>query len=268
MVIMVFPGKGGTGKTTLSALTVRYFAEKGEISLALDFDTDSHLHKLLGLPVRKTVGQVVDQLHKEKKAELEPKKPIDVSDHEYFLSLIAKEVFVEGSKFDILTLGRPSIDIDCYCPVFIWAEYAISQIMRSYGMPYKHIIVDCDPGTEIFPRKILDHIAQHHRIDYILVVLDGSRMSLDTAKNIVDEIEKRKLKTGKIFGVCNRVDDENLQKVVAEVARKDYEIEIIGFIPSDVEVAKIGITGQSIMNLSFNSPAYKALRNIMSALHV
>lgn len=268
MVIIIFPGKGGVGKTTLSALTVRYFAEKEEITLALDFDPDSHLHKLLGSPVKKTVGQVVDQLHREKKAELEPKKPIDVSDHEYFLSLIAKEVFVEGNKFDILTLGKPSIDIDCYCPVFIWSEYAISQIMKSYGMPYKHIIIDCDPGTEIFPRKILDHIAQHHRIDYVLVVLDGSRMSLDTAKDIIDEIKRRKLKTGKIFGVCNRVDDEKLQKVVVEIAKKDYGIEIVGFIPSDVEIARRGITGESVMNIPFNSPAYEALRSIMTTLRV
>jgi len=268
MVIIIFPGKGGTGKTTLTALTIKYFAEKDEVTLALDFDPDSHLHKLLGLSIKKTVGQVVDQLHKEKKAELEPKKPIDVSDHEYFLSLIAKEVFVESSKFDILTLGKPSIDIDCYCPVFIWAEYAISQIMKSYGMPYKHIIVDCDPGTEIFPRKILDHIAQHHRIDYVLVVLDGSKMSLDTAKNIIKEIKGRKLKIGKIFGVCNRVDNENLQKVVAEIAKKDYGIEIVGFIPSDAEIARRGITGQSIMNLPFDSPAYKALKNIMTILRI
>jgi len=267
VAILVFPGKGGTGKTTLSALTVKYFAEKGEITLALDFDPDSHLHKLLGLPLKKTVGQVVDRVHKEKKAELEPKKPLDVSDHEYFLSLIAKDVFVEGEKFDILTLGKPSIDIDCYCPVFIWAEYAINQIMRSYGMPYKHIVVDCDPGTEIFPRKILDHIAQNRGIDYILVVLDGSRMSLDTAKDIIREAKSRNLKVRRIYGIGNRVDNEEIQKQFIEVAKKNYEIEIIGFIPTDQEISKRSLLNQNILDIP-NSPAYQAIKNILTKLKI
>ena len=267
MVIIIFPGKGGTGKTTLTALTIKYFAEKDEVTLALDFDPDSHLHKLLGLPIKKTVGQVVDQLHKEKKAELEPKKPIDVSDHEYFLSLIAKEVFVESSKFDILTLGKPSIDIDCYCPVFIWAEYAISQIMKSYGMPYKHIIVDCDPGTEIFPRKILDHIAQHHRIDYVMVVLDGSKMSLDTAKDIIMEVKKSGLKVKNLACIGNRVDDEVLQKQIKEVAKNNYGMDVVGFIPTDHEISKVSLTDQNILKIS-SSPAYQALKNIMKTLNL
>ena len=42
MVIIIFPGKGGTGKTTLTALTIKYFTEKDEVTLALDFDPDSH----------------------------------------------------------------------------------------------------------------------------------------------------------------------------------------------------------------------------------
>ena len=114
MTILVFSGKGGTGKTTLSALSIRCFAERGEITLALDFDPDSHLYKLLGLHATATLGQMVDRIHKEKKAEMEPKKPIDISDQEYLLSLIAQEVIVEQQGFDLLTLGKPSLDIDCY----------------------------------------------------------------------------------------------------------------------------------------------------------
>ncbi len=47
LVVIVYSGKGGTGKTTLSALSLKYFMEKGEVTLALDLDPDAHLHKLL-----------------------------------------------------------------------------------------------------------------------------------------------------------------------------------------------------------------------------
>lgn len=265
MTIIVFTGKGGTGKTTLSALSIRYFIERNEITFGLDFDPDSHLYKLLGVPIKSTLGQMVDRIHKEKKAELEPKKPIDVSDQEYLLSLIAQEVIVEYEGFDLLTLGKPSLDIDCYCPVYVWSEYAISQIMKSYGLPYRNIVVDCDPGTEIFPRRILDQIADNPGIDHVLTVLDGSRMSLDTAKEIKDEVLRRKLKVGKVSAVCTRVDDVDFQKEIEQTARDNYGIEVVGFIPTDPSIAKANLTSQNILRMPV-SPAYKATRELVNAL--
>jgi CO dehydrogenase maturation factor len=265
LTILVFSGKGGTGKTTLSALSMRYFVERGEITLALDFDPDAHLHKLLGVRLKATLGQMVDRIHKEKKAEMEPKKPIDVSDQEYLLSLIAQEVVIEEEKFDLLTLGKPSLDIDCYCPVYLWSEYAISQLMKSYRITYRNIVVDCDPGTEIFPRKILDQVAASTGIDYIVTVIDGSKMSLDTASEIKEQVEKRRMNVKKTISVCNRVDDVDVQEKMREVARSTYGLEVAGFIPYDLEIARGELANRSILHLP-ESPAYKATRALMTVL--
>ncbi|BCJ36252.1 hypothetical protein Athai_37550 [Actinocatenispora thailandica] len=43
-------GKGGSGKTTLSALLARYLAEAGAPVLAIDADINQHLAEALGLP--------------------------------------------------------------------------------------------------------------------------------------------------------------------------------------------------------------------------
>jgi CO dehydrogenase maturation factor len=265
MTILVFSGKGGTGKTTLSALTTRCFVERGEITLVLDFDPDAHLHKLLGVRLKATLGQMVDRIHKEKRAEMEPKKPVDISDQEYLLSLIAQEVVVEEKKFDLLTLGKPSLDIDCYCPVYLWSEYAISQLMKSYSMTYRNVVVDCDPGTEIFPRKILDQVASSTGIDYIVTVLDGSKMSLDTASEIKEEVEKRKMNVKKTISVCNRVDDVEVQEKIREVARTTYGLEVAGFIPGDLEITGAELANRSILHLP-ESPAYKATKALMTTL--
>ena len=246
-------------------MSIRYLADIGEITLALDFDPDSHLYKLLGVQVRGTLGQMVDRIHKEKKAEMEPKKPIDVSDQEYLLSLIAQDVIVEQQGFDLITLGKPSLDIDCYCPVYLWSEYAVSQIMKSYEITYRNIVVDCDPGTEIFPRKILDQIADNPGIDNLLTVIDGSRMSLDTAKDIQDEVRKRKLRVKNILAVCNKVDDPNLQKEIKETAKNNYGIEVIGFVPTDNMIAKANFINQRLVGIH-ESPAYKAIGNLMNVL--
>lgn len=267
MTIIAFSGKGGTGKTTLAALTVKYFAERNEVTLAFDMDPDAHLYKLLGIPIAKTIGHVVDHIHKEKKLELEPRKPVDVSDIEYFYSKVMSDVLVEGEKADLLTLGKPSTDIDCYCPVFYWAEHAVSKILKSYKMPYAHIVIDCDPGTEIFPRKILDTIAEATGIDYIFTVLDSSRMSLDTASEIMREINKKQLKFGKVYGICNRVDNPENQKLIKKVAKTQYNLEIVGFVPIDHQIAKSSLTNQSILNLA-ESSAFESLKEALNSLNI
>ena len=265
MTIIVFSGKGGTGKTTLSALSLKYFVEKGEITLALDFDPDAHLHKLLGIHLKSTLGQMVDRIHKEKRAEMEPKKPIDISDQEYLLSLIAQEVVIEEEKLDLLTLGKPSLDIDCYCPVYMWSEYAISQLMKSYKTTYRNIVVDCDPGTEIFPRKILDQIAVSTGIDFLVTVLDGSKMSLDTAHDIKEQVKKSKMKVSRIISVCNRVDDTDLQEKTREVAKSSYGLDVAGFIPRDLEIVRAELSNRNLLRLP-ESPAYIATKELMTLL--
>jgi CO dehydrogenase maturation factor len=267
MTIIAFSGKGGTGKTTLAALTIKYFAERDEVTLAFDMDPDAHLYKLLGLPVTKTIGHVVDHIHMEKKLELEPKKPPDMSDIEYFYSKVMSDVLIEGEKTDLLTLGKPSSDIDCYCPVFYWAEHAVSKILKSYKMPYEHIVIDCDPGTEIFPRKILDRIAHESGIDYIFTVLDGSRMSLDTAREIMKEISKKHSKFGKVYGLCNRVDDAKSQQLIGEIARTKYNLEVIGFIPTDKEIVRKSLMNESILGLT-GSLAFDSMRKALESLNI
>jgi len=230
-------------------------------------DPDAHLYKLLGLPLTKTIGHVVDHIHKEKKLELEPKKPVDVSDVEYFYSRVMSDVLVEGEKTDLLTLGKPSGDIDCYCPVFYWAEHAVSKILKSYKMPYAHIVIDCDPGTEIFPRKILDRIADESGIDYIFTVLDGSRMSLDTACEIMKEITKKHSKFGKVYGICNRVDDSKSRQLIKEVAQTEYNLEVIGFIPTDKEIVHRSLMNQSILDIT-GSSAFESMKKALKTLYV
>ncbi len=263
MAIIAFSGKGGTGKSTLSALSVRYFKELDEITLVLDFDPDSHLGRLLGVPVTGTIGGMVDRMHKEKNAELEPQKPVDISDQEYFFSLVAGEVLVEGNNFDLVTLGHPFNEIDCYCPAFIWAEYAVSHLMKGYGTTYRHVVIDCDPGTEIFPRRILDAVGGVRSIDILFTVLDGSVMSLDTAFSIAGETTRRDLHVSRISAIGNRIDDSGVCHILGEIARDKYGLDVIGCIGTDTRIQSINMQGGSIVSEEHLS-SYTQLKEILS----
>ena len=134
-------------------------------------------------------------------------------------------------------------------------------------MPYAHIVIDCDPGTEIFPRKILDKIADESGMDYIFTVLDGSRMSLDTAHDIMEEINKKHSKFGKVCGICNRVDDSKSQQLIKEVAQTQYNLEVIGFIPTDQEIVKRSLMNQSMLNIT-NSSAFRSMKEALKSLNI
>jgi len=267
MAIIAFSGKGGTGKSTLSALSVRYFKELNEITLVLDFDPDSHLGRLLGVPVTGTIGGMVDRMHKEKNTELEPRKPVDVSDQEYFFSLVAGEVLIEGNNFDLVTLGHPFNEIDCYCPAFIWAEYAVSHLMKGYGTTYQHVVIDCDPGTEIFPRRILDAVAGTRSIDVLFTVLDGSVMSLDTAFSIAGETSRRNLNVSGISAIGNRIDDPVLCRTLAEVSREKYGLDVIGCIGTDSGIQSINMQGGSVID-GGDLSSYRQMARILSGILV
>ena len=62
-------GKGGVGKTTLSALTVDWLVRHGETPvLAVDADSNANLHEALGATFSTTVGGVRESARKEAKS--------------------------------------------------------------------------------------------------------------------------------------------------------------------------------------------------------
>ena len=65
-------GKGGTGKTTLSALIISYLLRAGRKPvLAVDADPNSNLNEALGIKYDRTVVSTIDEIMS-KKEELSP----------------------------------------------------------------------------------------------------------------------------------------------------------------------------------------------------
>ena len=60
-------GKGGSGKTSLASLVIRYLKNSGTGPiLAVDADANANLGESLGLTVRQTVGQMLDEYQGDK----------------------------------------------------------------------------------------------------------------------------------------------------------------------------------------------------------
>jgi len=114
-------GKGGTGKTTVSSLLVKYLVEKGETPvLAVDADPNANLNELLGLEVEVTLGEI--------KNELRTSVPEGMPRSD-FIEMRLNEAIIEADGFDLVVMGQPE-GPGCYCAAHAFLSQALEKLLR------------------------------------------------------------------------------------------------------------------------------------------
>ncbi|MEN8191139.1 MAG: AAA family ATPase, partial [Thermodesulfobacteriota bacterium] len=97
--IIAMAGKGGTGKTTTSALLTRYLLKKGLTPfLLVDADSNANLNELLAMEIGLTLGEI----RKELKSELPPNITRD-----QFMEMKIHQALIEETGYDLLVMGQP-----------------------------------------------------------------------------------------------------------------------------------------------------------------
>ena len=133
--------------------------------MAIDADPNSNLGDKLGMPVEHTIGELREDLLR--KAE---ELSAGVSKHELvrYQMEMAK---VEGSNFDLLTMGRPE-GRGCYCYINNILRTFIDEAMNSYD----YAVIDNEAGMEHLSRRTTK------RMDVLIVVSDNTKLGVETAK--------------------------------------------------------------------------------------
>ena len=187
--IVAVAGKGGVGKSTLSALLVKAAAERTRtVVMAIDADPNSNLGDKLGMKVEHTIGELREDLLR--KAE---ELSAGLSKHELvrYQMEMAK---VEGSNFDLLTMGRPE-GRGCYCYINNILRTFIDEAMDSY----EYAVIDNEAGMEHLSRRTTK------RMDVLLVVSDNTKLGVETAKRILALAKEMEIEVGRSVLVVNRV---------------------------------------------------------------
>jgi len=179
-------GKGGTGKTTLAALLVERFREKGlSPILAIDADPNANLHLQLGIKFEKSISDIRDSVRHDT-------PPAGMTKSQYF-ALAVEEALVEKKGFDFIAMGHPE-GKDCYC--------SVNNILRSFlenmEKRYPLIIIDNEAGLEHLSRQ------SNGRVDRMIFVSENTNVSLTAVKNGLDIAKKLKLEIGRAALVLNR----------------------------------------------------------------
>lgn len=180
-------GKGGVGKSTVSAMLVRVLSEKNVV-LAVDADPNSNLGQKLGTEVPGTVGQVREGLLSKG-----GQPPRDMSKQEY-LRLKLREILAEGEGFDLLTMGRPE-GPGCYCYVNNLLRVFVDQLMESYPQ----VIIDNEAGMEHLSRRTA------REMDLLLLVSDPTSVGVATAVRLSELADELELKVRRKVLIINGV---------------------------------------------------------------
>jgi len=241
-------GKGGVGKSTIAALTVRALHElKGEIIMAVDADPNSNLGEKLGVKVERTIGDLREDIIKNM-----DEVPVGQSKQEY-VRYQMQLALVEGEHFDLLTMGRQE-GPGCYC--------YINNILRTFldmAMDdYDYVVIDNEAGMEHLSRRTTKEM------DVMLIVADPTRAGLETAVRIKELASNMGIEIGQAIIVINRVRDDIDGEGEKIVQRGRFDLTYA--LPFDAQIEQIAIEGQSLLELDAMNPFYQNVKRMIGSV--
>lgn len=237
MATIAVAGKGGTGKTTIATLAVRYLIGKGETPvLCVDADPNSNLGQTLGIDVPITVGSMREEGFSGKR---------DIPGgmtKDQFVEYKIQEALAEGNGFDLITMGRPEGQ-GCYC----FANHLIRKFMDSLADDYPHVVMDNEAGLEHLSRRTT------RRADILLVVSDAGIRGIQAAHRVLELADEMKVDVGEKMFVLNRASEAAKERLMPEIER--LNLPLVATVPEDPHLFSFEVEGRSLLELPGDAPS-------------
>jgi len=247
-------GKGGTGKTSIAALCVKYIIERRKKPvLAVDADSNSCLNEALGVPIHATIGGLREEsLEAIRKSATD--RPGGMSMEQLFDYQVQQSV-IESKDFDLMVMGRPE-GPGCYC--------AANNVIRKYtdklSENYPYVVIDNEAGMEHLSRRTT------HKVDLLLIVSDPSVRGVKTAERIQRLVEELKLDVAQQAIIINRVPADG----GAELKKyaEGLGLKVAAMVPQDQNIFDYDLQGRAICELPQDSPAVKTLFGLLDTFDI
>lgn len=251
--VIALAGKGGTGKTTIAGLTVRYIIEKKKRPvLAVDADSNNCLNEVLGVDVHATIGKLREESLQTIRSGAE--RPGGMSMEQIFDYQVQQSI-IESKGFDLMVMGRPE-GPGCYC--------AANNIIRKYtdklSETYLYVVIDNEAGMEHLSRRTT------HKVDLLLIVSDPAVRGIQTAKRINGLVEELQLEINRRVVIINRIsgnEGADLKNLAEESG-----LRVAGLVPQDEAIFNLDLQGKPIFQLPDDSKAVKAVFSILDSLNI
>jgi CO dehydrogenase maturation factor len=249
---LAISGKGGVGKTLISALLAREFASNGYSVLAIDADPDTNLASALGFPRPEAIIPIADmkELIEERTGrkdgesgplfKLNPR--VDDIPEKYAQKLDGIKLMVMGK----VKRGGSG----CYC-----SENSLLQALMAHLLVARNevVILDMAAGIEHLGR------ATAKAVDKFIIVIEPGRKSVETAQSI----KKLAADIGvtKVSALGNKVRNASDREFLTS-SLPDFDF--LGFIPYDSAITDAEVANRS--SLTASEPINNEIKSIYQKL--
>lgn len=247
--IIAVAGKGGVGKTSISASIVKLLVDvyPDKKILAIDADPAVGLSTALGIDVKMTI----DDIRKEIVSTVEDgqtKAAIELlGDARYKIF----DALVETDGFAFIAVGRPE-SAGCYCKINSYLKEVISLISDDFD----YVVIDGEAGIEQINRRVME------KVTHLLLITDASKKGtqvISTIKSVADELVMYE----KIGAIVNRLPDESLIDYI-----NTNDIPVLAYITNDTNLAIYDIEGKNIINLPDNSNVVAGVKQALAKIGI
>jgi CO dehydrogenase maturation factor len=239
-------GKGGSGKTSITGLIIRYLIKNGKRPvLAIDADPNANLGDGLGLNIKQTIGSIIATFNSEK-LNIPPGMT-----KEAYLEFRLNDAVVESNGLDLITMGRGE-GADCYC----YPNTLLRKFIDTTSENYAYMVMDNEAGMEHLSRRTTQNI------DVLLLISDHSVKGVRTLARIKDLVSELKLVVKTQSAIINFVPGHLDPSITEELDR--LGMVLAATIPFDEEISEYDLRQKSLLDLPDTSNAVMAVNNVIA----
>ncbi len=241
-------GKGGSGKTSIASLVIRYLKKKnmGPV-LAIDADSNANLGESLGLDVRQTVGSIIASFNTDK-INIPPGLT-----KEAYLEYKLNGALVEGKGLDLLTMGRGE-GPECYC----YPNLLLRKFADSLAGNYAYVVMDNEAGMEHLSRRTTQNI------NVLLIISNHTVKGVRTVARIKELVSELKLVVNRQVVIINFAPDKLAPTVSDELDRLGIESPVL--VPEDEAIYQYDLEAKPLLDLPDTSKAVRVINSLMVEL--
>ncbi|MGD0451299.1 MAG: AAA family ATPase [Candidatus Bathyarchaeia archaeon] len=251
MKTLVTVGRGGTGKSSFTALMAKAFIETNQAPLLLvDADPDQNLAEMIGVDLKEAGKSTIAELLVSTFIE-QGGTTVGVPPTERIESRIWEKGLYESKNFDFLSVGTKWVE-GCYC----MPNSALKGALESLTKNYKYILIDSPAGLENLNRRITSTVSD------IFDILDHSKKSLDHVKRAVRIVKEVDMKFENFY----LVGGYRFPAELGKQAEADLKFKYLGKIAEDEQLDDFVLNGKSLLDLPKDNQAYLSVKNILKTL--
>jgi len=229
-------GKGGVGKTTVSALLACALRQQGRDVFAIDADPDSNLAACLGYEHAGEIAPLVS-LKKliEERTGVKPGTTGGMFQLNPFVADIPEKYSVIVRGIHVLVAGAVKKGgAGCYCPENSMLRALVSHLLLDDKTA---LVLDMEAGVEHLGRGVVQ------AVDHLLVVVNPGQRSIETALRIRELAADIGLT--QLAVVANRVRTPDDEAFIQEALP---DLPVLGVLPEDKALLAADRAGRAVQD--------------------